>query len=74
MENGAISGIFGPITGKQEFSQTKLLCQFEVLINYQLHAKYQKNVMSSLEKITQVWKTGQFWVYSVQFLGKKEFS
>ena len=31
---------------KQEFSQTSLLFQFEVLINQQLHAKYQKNVMN----------------------------
>ena len=31
--------------GKQEFSQTNLLRQFELPINHQLHAKYQKNLM-----------------------------
>ena len=32
-------------TGKQEFSQTSPLCQYEVLIDPQLHVKFQKNLM-----------------------------
>ena len=45
MENGAISGILVEFTGKQEFYQTSPLCQFQLLINQQLHAKYEKNLM-----------------------------
>ena len=41
--------------GKREFSQTSPLFHFEVIINPQLHAKYQKNIMNqSLENYVSI--------------------
>ena len=52
MENRVISGIFDPIFGQTRiFPNYSLLCQFEVLIDQQLHTKYQKNVMNQSREI-----------------------
>ena len=41
--------------GKQEFSQATSLCHFELIVNAQLHAKYQKNIMNqSLENYVSI--------------------
>ena len=41
--------------GKREFSQTSPLFHFEVIINPQLHPKYQKNLMNqSLENYVSI--------------------
>ena len=46
MSNRANLGLFGPFSGHQEFFQKIRLCYFLVLTNPQLHAKFQKNLMS----------------------------
>ena len=41
--------------GKREFSHTSQLRHFELIVNPQLHAKYQKNIMSqSLENYVSI--------------------
>ena len=69
MENRPILGFSVQFSGKKEFSPTRLLRHFEVLINPQLHAKYQKIQM----KNTKIWQIGQFWAFSVLFRDKNFF-
>ena len=61
---GQFQVFLAQFSGKQKFSQTSLLCQFELLINHQLHVKYQKNLMklneAILRKIQKYVKSGNF--------------
>ena len=78
--NQAILALFGPLSGKQEFSQKIQLHQFWVLMVPQLHAKCQKNPK---KQMTQSWvkccsngqmdKLGYFRPFGL-LLGKREFS
>ena len=50
--------------GKREFSQTTPLCHFELIVNPQLHAKLQKNIMTQSRKLRKYQKRvnfGYFW-------------
>ena len=56
--------------GKREFSQTSPLCHFELIINSQLHARYQKNIMNqSLENYVSI-KNGSILGISGPILGQ----
>ena len=60
-------------SGKREFSQISLLCHFEVLINPQLHAKYQKNLMKqSWEKYKNMSNRAILGLFG-PFSGQREF-
>ena len=60
-------------SGKREFSQISLLCHFEVLINPQLHAKYQKNLMKqSWEKYKNMSNRAILGLFG-PFSGQQEF-
>ena len=59
--------------GKREFSQTSPLFHFEVIINPQLHAKYQKNLMKqSWEKYKNMSNRAILGLFG-PFSGQREF-
>ena len=60
-------------SSKQEFFLTSPLCHFEILINPQLHAKYQKNLMKqSLEKHKNISNRANLGLFG-PFSGQREF-